>query len=283
MFSETVDTVVNRAKRPDKLVDAVNFVNAALRFLHGQHFFADDAKELRLLPHTDAEWHGANHNHQHQHGHHHLGGSQFAHAVPGIPGHQNFQAAAHLQFVGGPSYFTEARHGRHGNVYVWEHPREFRKLEAVRYDEREYATFKMPSRQMHEFCHFYYRSQQKHIFVGWKNIIDLYFYCFPPYFQYYKPNERPAVFNRATGAFDYRNPLGLPGYVGMIGTHALEREARDKVYDWMLDRWNELVVSKSLELLYVHLQDPRSEEVRAEAKSLQETMIAAEAVFPIGV
>lgn len=283
MFSETVDTVVNRAKRPDRLVDAVNFVNAALRFLHGQHFFADDSKELRIIPHDDPSWF-------HQHGHTHvqhahalpIGGSQFAHGIPGPAGIANFQAMAHLQYVGGRPYYSENKHNRHGNVYVWEHPREFRKLEAVRYDEREYATFKMPSRQMAEFCHFYYRTQSRHIFVGWKAVIDLYYYCFPPYFQYYKPSERPAIFNRASGVFEYLNPLGLPGYVGMLGPAHLEARARGMIYDWMLDRWNELVVTKALEMLHGHLQDPRADEMRVQAKLLQDTMIAAEATYPIG-
>ena len=283
MFSETVDTVVNRAKRPDRLIDVVNFVNAALRFLHGQHFFADDSQELRIIPHDDPHWHHSGNGHDHQSWQHmpDLGGSQFAQAIPGQPGIVNFHAMAHLQFVGGTPFYRDQKTNRH-NVYIWEHPRTFRKLEAVRYDERDYALFKMPSRQMAEFCHYYYRSQHKHVFVGWKRFIDLYFYCFPPYFQYYKPNERPALFNRATGFFEYRNPLGVPGYVPGLALPSMEEQARALVTNWMLERWNELVVAKALEMLYGHLQDPRVDEIRKQVDIILKAMVASEATYPIG-
>lgn len=282
MFSETVDTVVNRSKRPDRLVDCINYVNAVIRQLHGLHYFGEDSRELRITPGCHDNYSGIDFNHHVQH-HGTLGAAtqMFAEPPHGL-GLLNPAALDHLQYVGGRSYYSDRSDNVKDKPHVWKHPKELRKLEAVLYDGRNYATFKLPSRQQASFCHYYYRSNDTHVFVGWKQRIDLYYYVFPPYMSYYRPEERLVKFDRPSGEILYRS-LNGKDWVVSLGSSVLEGQAYAKSCDWMLERWNELVVTHALAMLYVNLQDPRAAQIQAIAKQLEATMIAAEVNYANGV
>lgn len=278
MFSETVDTVINRSKRPDRLIDCVNFVNNSIRQLHGLHYFGADSREERLYPREVLNLCG-----HHDHPNEHLRAGTQMLAQPGpIPGIADPAAFNHLQYVGGQSYFRNNERHVGDMPFVWRHPTTLRKIDAVRYDGNNIAKFQMPSRQQAAYCHYYYRSGDNHVFVGWKIYIDLYLYVFPPYMQYYKQNERHVRYDRATDTVLYRISE-TADWRPTLGSATADEKAYASACDWMLIRWNELVVQHALAQLFVMLQDERAAQTNALVQELQKTMVAAEVNYANGV
>ena len=263
MFSETVDRCVEALKRPDQLLNIIDYTNGVLRELHSEHNFRDDDRELRLEPPN--------------------GG--FSQAVPPAQffGATPAQFGGWLNSGGGytPDYTGGGLHsaiaGTRANTHVWAHPRTFKKMEAVRYDGHCYVPYKRPSRQQKEYCDYYYTVGGNHIFVGWHRYIDLYFKVYPPHFKYYTPDQRPAIFDRSTGAFVYKALAGP--YVPSLSTTTQMQAAQDLVYAWMLDRWQELVIHGVSRRVCGNLQDDRLGYHTQEYEKLKLRMIAAEAEY----
>lgn len=258
MFSETVDRVIERSKRPDRLLDAADYVNAILRQLHSEHFFRDDSRELRMQPATGLGQ---------------AAPAQFFAAPPPTFGGW----VQPVPFVQGPAPGDNL--ALTGSVHVWPHPRELRKLDAVRYDGHCYAQYRRPSRQQNEFCEYYYVVGGHHVFVGWKSFIDVYYFVYPPHFKYYTADQRPAVFDRAVGSFMYRSPAPPVQYVTSLGNGAVEAALQFQVYDWMLDRWQDLVIEGALAKLYANLDDQRANNTQALYNTEKLRMISAEVEY----
>lgn len=267
MFSETVDRIVERSKRPDRLLDIADYVNSALRSLHSERDFARDSKETQLLPHP------------HFHG-------RIMHSIevpvqpPGqhaFAGQQHGTPFSHNDF--GLTSFQHNNPVRYGKrpmteAYVWQYPRTLRRIAAVRYDQRCFSKATTPSREMHKLPHYHYVSGDTYVFVGWCACIDVYWYSYPQYLRYFTPDKRPAVFHRDTGRFMYRTLDGV--YATSLGSEIIEREAETLVYDWMLDFWQDLVIHKVLSMLYAQLKDERASAEAAVAKELLDRMIISE-------
>ena len=266
MFSETVDRVIEISKRPDRLLDIIDYTNMTLRLLHSEHTFTDDLSELRLRPSGGLTTSAPASNF-------------FTPPPPLFGGWHHPAAMEQLQTVGGPSaVHVPVKSGQ--NVHVWPTPRTFRQMQAVRYDGHCYAMHQQPNRNQNQYCEYWYKLGGHHVFVGWKEVVDLFYISYPPHFKYFTPTERPAVLDRGTGQFMYR--AGLGPHVSSLGNATTHDMLERQVYDWMLDRWQSLVVDGVLTKLYVALGDERAAQHNAMYQRDKQHMIQTERVSTPG-
>ena len=266
MFSETVDRIVERSKRPDQLLNIADYVNASLRSLHAERDFGKDSRETQLMPH----------------GHFH-GPLMHVFETPPqpMPQHPHNPHAA-PPFTRQPGFHSSFQNYNppvdqrkpHSEAYVWQYPRELRRVAAVRFDRKCFSQFIVPSRAINKLCHYHYISGDNYVFVGWKHVIDIYWYAHPRYLRYYTPDERPAVFDRTRESFAYLT-VGK-SYMPTLGNEHAERGMEELVYDWMLAGWQELVIEMALAMLYAQLKDDRANDHMALAEKLKARMIIAE-------
>lgn len=64
--------------------------------------------------------------------------------------------------------------------------------------------------------------------------------------RYYAENSRPAVYDRDTETWTYLDIAG--NYVATLGSEELDAAARAKVYDWVLDDYEDLVFYGAMNL-----------------------------------
>lgn len=151
------------------------------------------------------------------------------------------------------------------NTFVWERPRDFRAIVAVKYldkpflDEKETFIANIPPGigQANSDM-FYYGVGTHFVFYcrhGLSRIAVAYVKA-PRRFTYYPEGERPAVFNRETNTWSYLDRSGK--YVASLGSDELEQQARDKVYDWLLADYDVMISSGVATKIFSILNDPRN-------------------------
>lgn len=160
---------------------------------------------------------------------------------------------------------ADARPLAEQNTFVWERPRDFRAIVAVKYLDKPFLSEKetfianippgigQANRDM-----FYYGVGTNFVFYDRFGLgrIAVCYVTAPRRFTYYKPNERPAVFNRETNTWSYLDRAGK--YVPSLGSDELDKAARDKVYDWLLADYDVMISSGVSNKLFSILEDPRN-------------------------
>ena len=159
--------------------------------------------------------------------------------------------------------------------HIWQKPRNFKQMAAVRYnivtaDGIVYPTRREPGKDLNEFdIHYYYYSGDSIIFNGVSvgTEIGIAYYSRPRRFVYYPLAERPVRFNEDTGDFEY-----LAG----INNEADREIAREKCLNWVIERWFELCQEGVISKIYNQLNDPRGKTVFANFRDLLQDVPANE-------
>lgn len=130
-----------------------------------------------------------------------------------------------------------------GEVVNWKHSRLMRSVRAIQLNGHCYAEFVRPGAKQENRGHYWYRSSNDTISVaGACHQIAIAWYSWNRHFQYYQPDQRPAVWDNETEAWTYLQAgAGGTSYVSTLGTAADDEAARDKVFDWPLDRLRYIV------------------------------------------
>lgn len=140
-------------------------------------------------------------------------------------------------------------------VYEWALPFRYRALRAVRYDGYLYPQPIMPGKRMQGRKYYYYRSGQSIILVGANSKIDIGYYDSTPTLRYYPNNERPAIYDLASGVWQYL--VSPDTYAFTLGSTLLDEAAQNLVISWLMYEWKEAIMQGSLAKLYNALGDAR--------------------------
>lgn len=158
--------------------------------------------------------------------------------------------------------------------YIWTYPQEFRILRTVRYPltnlraEALYPKEILPGKLQRDQAYYYYGGPGYYVFSGTANadIIDVAYYMVSRKLPYYELAERPATFSLEDNAWSYLNP----------GTDEENAAAREKVFNWVLFNYYDLVLEGGLAKVLKTIGDLRASSTFALYKSLQNTFIETE-------
>lgn len=246
MFSETIDIVVSRSNRVDRVADIAQYVNATIRSMHVFKPWSSDLQNVVLHPHIGDSYSYLNHG---QHPHHHP--------------HQTIVLASHRRHAHGGHDFgydvVSARRGLHtpSTQYKWALPEQFNKIRAVRYDDDCVVPNIDPSLRQSKLKSYYYILGLECIFRGFSRHIELWYYTWSPNLNYFQVGRRPAIWDRGISQWSYLNLLG-DAYVPNAASPGVERMARVNSGNWILRDWQQVVVDGALMRLYRASEDPRS-------------------------
>jgi len=157
----------------------------------------------------------------------------------------------------------------------------YRRFEAIQYPyfdshgQNIYAKERKPGKVKNpNDIYFFYRAGDSFIFNG-LNINDSIAYAYQRYLPklvyYANVSDRPARFDLETDAWIYH-----PDY---IGNDILKQEGRDKVTNWMLFNWYDMILEGTLTKLtklYKTVKDPRDKTSYALYKQQQSDLLAGE-------
>ena len=170
-----------------------------------------------------------------------------------------------------------------GDPYIWTRPAYFRQMRTVRYPEIRdghgnsvYPRFVQPGRALRNFNYFYYAGTDYFTFAGQSRglpntttstFIDLGYYSYFPRLAYYKVADRPARYSLEDEAWWYKDET-----LDDAGKEA----ARNRVSNWMLFDWYELVMEGTLAKVFKTFGDSRAVSSFALFKSYQKDLLAGE-------
>lgn len=181
--------------------------------------------------------------------------------------------------------FIEDQISVNSDPYIWTRPVGFRQMRTVSYPEiidshgeAIYPRFQQPGRALRKKKYFYYAGTDYFTFAGHgrglppsnnlQTIINVGYYSYFPKIAYYAVADRPARYSLEDQAWWYKDET-----LDAAGQEA----ARNKVTNWMLFDWYELVIEGSLAKVYKTYQDPRSVTSFALFKSYQNDLLRGEA------
>lgn len=117
----------------------------------------------------------------------------------------------------------------------------FQSMQAVRYDslcdpdgEPVYATERVPGRALRDSKYFYYRATDYFSFANYGGNgagISLAYYEYPRSLKYYAVADRPASYDSEAGWT----------YLGGVTDPDAQAVLREKVTNWLLDRWDMVI------------------------------------------
>lgn len=117
----------------------------------------------------------------------------------------------------------------------------FQSMQAVRYDsicepggDPVYAMERIPGRAMRDSKYFYYRATDYFAFANYGGNgsgISLAYYEYPRALKYYAVADRPATYDSEDGW----------NYPGGTTDPVLQAAIREKVTNWLLDRWDMVI------------------------------------------
>ena len=146
--------------------------------------------------------------------------------------------------------------------FIWTPPVTIRIVETVVFPDEVYPEFITPSRKQRLPSSlgdaFYYAAQNYYVFSGVaiNDAINIsYFMYFSPLI-YFEKSARPARFDVETLVWEYLDNNGE--YVSSLSTTALEEAARDKVTNWLIFNWFELVLEGTLAKQFKIIKDERA-------------------------
>lgn len=146
--------------------------------------------------------------------------------------------------------------------FIWTNPLTLRILETVKYPDNVYPDFIPPGRLQKQPAelgdNFYYAASNYYVFSGVavNDLIDIsYFSWFNP-LVYFEKIVRPARYDLETLTWEYLDNDGK--YVVTLGSTELDEAAQDRVTNWMLFNWNELVLEGALAKQFKVIKDERA-------------------------
>lgn len=167
--------------------------------------------------------------------------------------------------------------------HIWERPLTFRQMLICKYpyfdrqNKPVYAKEKNPDLIRPSDQHFFYLSGNSFVFSGIEigDIISLaYFSYFPKLAYYAEIADRPATFEEETNLWSYTDAYD--------DNDILKEEARNKVTNWLLFHWYDLVLEGTVAKLYNVTGDERSRSTFALYKSMQKDLLAGESQVYVG-
>jgi len=167
--------------------------------------------------------------------------------------------------------------------HIWERPFRLRTMLAVKYpyfDRRGQAVYPKklePGEVKSTDQYYFYISGNSYIFAGLAvgDIIDLAYSAYAPKFHYYETvGERPATFDDETETWSYLDAWD--------DNAALKQQAEDKVTNWLVFHWYDMIIEGALAKLFKQVNDERSKTSFALYKSQQKDLLAGEAKLFIG-
>lgn len=169
------------------------------------------------------------------------------------------------------------------NPCTWTRPRGIRAIKAVRYGASRYVPMRRIGSALVDYTDYYYAAGEYYAFSGTLigEVINVAYYRYAPEFQYIVEGSRPAVYNRALGTWQYRQPDGSYGdHIGAATPEEqelLEQAARDFVSHWLLQDWHGLIKSgTTTKLLAQTGETDRARSMYSIYKELQNDLVAGE-------
>jgi hypothetical protein len=270
MFSETVDIIVSRSNRVDRIADIAQYVNAVIRSMHVYKPWSSDLQHIILHPDVDESYaylnqyahlhtNGGVHGHNYAHNHPHVPLVLASHA-PNTPRH-NAHGYDHVS--GNRGLFTPK------TEYKWQIPAQFNKIRAVRYDGTCVVPNIDPSLRQTRLKSYYYVLGMEIIFRGFSRHIEVWLYTWSPNLNYFQVGKRPAVWDRGISQWSF---LAITGdkYIPQLANENLERIARKHSGNWILRDWQQVVIDGALMRLYRASQDDRAQ---AHERSFREGLL----------
>lgn len=169
--------------------------------------------------------------------------------------------------------------------HIWTFPNNFRGIQAAKLPidinngrgEPIYFKSSVPGKRQRELDYFYYASMNYVVFSGASSgaTIDLAWYGYPWPLQYYEVGSRPAVYDpeaeiKGTEPWTY-----LPEY---DDSDANREIARNLVSNWLLLRWNNLVLEGTKAKLFRTQSEDnfKSTSTYSEYKDMQKKLMLVE-------
>ncbi len=163
--------------------------------------------------------------------------------------------------------------------FIWTRPDHFRIMKTVYYPGVGiYPDFTTPGKAQRDKEYFFYAGPTYYVFKGVANAdsIDIAYYSYFPTLPYYTAATRPAKFTLETQAWEYLDTNG--DFVATLGTEAEDEAARNKVTNWLLFDWHDLILEGVLAKLFKTHGDQRSITHFSMFKSLQDDLLKGEVV-----
>jgi len=173
-------------------------------------------------------------------------------------------------------------------AFIWSRPRNFRRFEAVEYPNNIHPKLIAPGKKQENEDEYYYGGHNYFAFVGVavNEVIKLSYFSTARVFKYYTAAQRdtanpttasqPAIYDRDAETWQYLNPAGT-AYVSDLGSTLLNEAAENKVGNWVLLDYDNIVIEGALAKLYKIVGDQqRSMPTFALYKQLQNDIINGE-------
>lgn len=158
--------------------------------------------------------------------------------------------------------------------FVWNYPINFRTLRTVKYPtvnrrcQAIYPDEILPGKLQREAVEYYYGGPGYYVFAGvsTNDRIDVAYYTTSKKLAYYDKNLRPAIYNLETEVWTY------------LTASTIEEQllAREKVSNWLLFTYYDLIVEGGMAKVLKVVGDPRSGAAYALYKSYQNDLMATE-------
>lgn len=171
---------------------------------------------------------------------------------------------------------------------IWDRPVGFRQMWTVRYGADRYPKFARPGRLQSEYTDYYYSAGNYFAFIGVfpGEEVKMAYFMYAPDFVYLPVGFRPAVYNRVTQTWQYRQPDGT--YADHIPAatpeeqEILEEAARNFVAHWLLLDWWQLIKTGTMTKLYAMIDDPRGPKLFSMYKEQQTALDVGERYETLG-
>lgn len=161
--------------------------------------------------------------------------------------------------------------------YIWTRPATLRIVKTFLYVAKDiYPDYLPPGKIQRDQIYFYYGGPTYYALAGVGDTateINVAYYAYARRFVYYAEADRPAFYDITNEKWQY---LDGGSFVDNLATTALEEAARDKVTNWLLFDWTELIEEGGIAKLYKNLGDPRATSAFALFKSFQKDLLKGE-------
>lgn len=144
------------------------------------------------------------------------------------------------------------------NYMRWSRPSDFSVLRTIQVGD-DYLNYERPGRHLQQASDYYYADGNEFILVYPRiKTATIGYYRKPQRFRYFKPNERPAVFDEVTEKWLYLVPNSNGQYTDRLTTDLEEQNARTLVADWLLHEYPDVVNFGTSNLIYSQLGDEQA-------------------------
>lgn len=160
--------------------------------------------------------------------------------------------------------------------FLWDPlPVDFRVVKAVNFPTYGPVSNLPPGRIQADQDAYYYLATNYGVFKGasQEDTVSVAYYSYLPRLSYYVSGARPAYYDNELDTWYY---LDNGVYVTALATTALETAAKNKVTNWLLFTWYDLIRDGAMSKLYYVLDDPRGPKHLGLYKSSQGSLLKGE-------